>query len=147
MPTWLQPFVPLIAVCITAFVALYIDSQRRKQVRQIELHKLDPQNVPIDPPPGFVKKFLSRYGLYLVFAWSIGTAAIFTIRDWRITGPLTRDEIHTTIFDACCLTLNLGLVFLYAVFRMKLASDRSNFIDIYDFLKKVLIAPNENEKP
>jgi hypothetical protein len=64
-------WVSLFGIAVAAVVALGIGYMHRKQMRQTELHRVDP-TVPLVPPPHPITSFIKHYGIYgWCLAWAV----------------------------------------------------------------------------
>jgi hypothetical protein len=90
---------------VAAIITLSVAYMQRKQMRQIELFRKDP-NVPLKPPPHRVTLFLKDNWYFIVIA---AFDLVMLVRDMSKTTPVTR----TVIFD-----IGLDLVALSATILM-----------------------------
>lgn len=102
--------VPLVVAVIGASTALLIAYWHRKQMRQIEAHKLD-QSVGLMPPPSAAWQFFGKHW-YLGFCiictiWNLRRLAI----DLNSTLPLTRGDV-LSIASSFSATLVIWLSYL-----------------------------------
>lgn len=74
-----------VGVVIAAIVALYIAYLQRRQMRQIEAHRLDP-SVPLKPPPAPLWQWVTRHISKILFA----IAVLNLVFDLIDPSPLTR---------------------------------------------------------
>jgi len=107
---WIAVF-GIIVSAVVAFAATYM---QRKQARQIELHRLDP-DVPLKPPLHPITRFLKTYWdvwWYIVFECYM----IFQlVQEVRETTPIDRRTIFQIAFDVSGFLLgllSLGMVLL-----------------------------------
>src|SRR5467141_686616 len=103
-PVWLS----LLTLAVTSTVALVIAAMHRKQMRQIELHRVD-QSVPLVPPPNVFTKFLQRNFRHINLAVNAVLNIAFLTERVRSATPLTKGEVVAIAFFMN--TLFLSLVF------------------------------------
>jgi hypothetical protein len=93
---------------ISIAAALAIAYMHRKQMRQIELRRVDP-TLPVHPPPHPVTRFIKSYGIYV---WCLGWAGydvVLLIRDLRKTTPVTREVVAFIVEDTIAIVLMIVL--------------------------------------
>jgi hypothetical protein len=87
-------------ILVAAIIALIVADQNRKQMRQLEAHRIDP-SVGLTPPPHPVFVFLRKhwtalcaggYGLYLL------------LHQYRVNNMfISRGEVFSTVIGVCLL--------------------------------------------
>jgi hypothetical protein len=106
-------WVTLFGIIVAAIVTLSVASMQRKQMRQIELHRIDP-TIPLVPPPHPFTRFLKTYGYFLGF----GTFdLVMFIRDMRQSTPVTRQVVFDIVLDMLAVVLMFGTAFGIAIFQ------------------------------
>jgi len=101
----------LIGIIIAALVALSIGHLQRKQMRQIELYKLDP-SVGLVPLPSAITRFVkSKWDKVLGF----GAPASGLLIEFVSAAPLTRASVFLISFSVAFLLAN---VVMLVVFRL-----------------------------
>ena len=105
-PVWLS----LLTLAVTSAVALTIAAMHRKQMRQIELHRVDP-SVPLAPPPNAFTKFLQRNFRHIYLAVNVVLNIAFLTEHLRSTTLLTKAEVFAIAF----FTNGLFLSFVFYV--------------------------------
>jgi hypothetical protein len=85
-------WVTIFVFCGTAIVSLIIAFMNRKQMRQIELHRVDP-TVPLIPPPGAATEFLVHKGPHIMNGVNGCMGLVFLLHEMRLTTPLTRVHV------------------------------------------------------
>jgi hypothetical protein len=105
----LNNWLAILAIIAAATVSLIVAHLHRKQMRQIELHRLDP-TVPLTPPPSPVTRFLRNYGpLILNLSLNVG----ILVNELRKTGPITKAQIFTIALS----TAGLAVAFMLELQR------------------------------
>lgn len=108
--------VALVTVIGAGTIALVIAYMDRRQVRQIEAHRLDP-SVPLRPPPNAFRRFLVRRGLQLWCLASIAWYACTLHSDVLKQGPITRGEILSIALHVAAVITLVGALLLDEVLR------------------------------
>jgi len=101
----------LITLAVTSAVALIIAAMHRKQMRQIELHRVD-ESVPLVPPPNAFTKFLQRNFRHINLAVNAALNIAFLAEHVRSTTPLTKGEVVAIAFFMNGVFLSLVLYML-----------------------------------
>jgi hypothetical protein len=94
----------ILAIVAGATVSLIVAHLHRKQMRQIELRRVDP-SLPVTPPPSAITRFITNHG-FLIF--SIGVDITAVIYQLRKTGPVTRGEVFVIVFATAALAYTLA---------------------------------------
>jgi hypothetical protein len=106
-------WITLFGIIVGAVVTLSVASLHRKQIRQIELHRIDP-TIPLVPPPHRYTQFLKTYGYFLGF----GTLDIvILIRDMYQATPVTRGVVFDIVLDVLGVASMFGTAFVIAIFQ------------------------------
>ncbi len=91
---WITAF----GIILGAIVTLSVAYMHRKQMRQIELHRIDP-SVPVAPPPHAVTLFLKQRW-YLWYSLLFGGFDLgMLVRDLGKTTPITRVVVFDIALD------------------------------------------------
>jgi hypothetical protein len=137
----------LISIAVAAVVALAIAYMHRKQMRQIELRRVDP-TLPVHPPPHAVTRFIKNYGIYF---WCLGWGAysvFLLVRDLRKTEPVTREVIVSIVMDITGVILmmtlassvwfsNRTLDVTFGIFKDSIKTAREVAVEMADILKTI----------
>ena len=104
--------IAVIAIVISAAVALIVSHLQRKQMRQIELYKLDP-SAGLLPPESRLTRFVkSKWDSIFAF----GGPIYILVAEALKSAPPTRYTILIVSFAMMMLTLNIALAL---IFRMQ----------------------------
>jgi hypothetical protein len=110
----------LIAATITAFS---VAAMQRKQMRQIELHRVDPA-VPLVPPPHPMTHFFKLWGVPII---NISVDLSFLIYEASQTGPVTREQVFSiALFTASLIGQFVIVAILWVTFRIWEMFEKSN---------------------
>jgi hypothetical protein len=93
-------YVPVLISIATLVVTLIVAAMHRKQMRQIELHRVDP-TVPLVPPAHPITQSLKKR---VVFIINIGVNLLLLANELRKTGPMTRGDVFSIALLICVLT-------------------------------------------
>lgn len=99
--------VTLFGIVVAAVVTLIVATMNRKQMRQIELHRVDPA-IPLVPPPHPITHFLKTYWWFLVFG---GLNLAMLVRHMGQTTPVTRAAVLEIVLDVT----SIAVMFLLAL--------------------------------
>ena len=127
-------WITLIGIVVAAAVALAIAHMERKQMRQIELHRLDPK-APLKPPPHPVLSFLKRYGFQMMSVAFIAYNVYVLVWQEQQATPLTRREAVDISFHMAGIAFfSLSGAWLYFLERSA-ELDREEILIIKELLK------------
>jgi len=111
----------------SVIVALSVAAMQRKQMRQIELHRVNP-TVPLVPPPHPVTQFFKVYGAP-IFSIILNTG--FLIHDLRQTGPITRGQVFSIALDTGAIFSMIVLIGALLLFNITAAVARQT-VEMFD---------------
>ena len=101
--------VTVIAMLLSAVVALIVAYLHRKQMRQIELYKLDPSAGLIPPPSSLTKFVKSKWDTI----FGLGGPILMLASEFAKTTPVTRFTILIISVALVLLFTNIVLAMLY----------------------------------
>lgn len=107
-------WIALLGIVVGTVVTLSVAYMQRKQMRQAELHRVDP-SVSLVPPPHPITHFIKGYWYFLVFG---GFDLAMLIRDLGQTTPITRRVVFDITLDTISLVLMVLLGIVTAILRM-----------------------------
>lgn len=107
--------VSLFGIIVAAVVTLTVAAMNRKQMRQIELHRIDP-TIPLVPPPHPITHLLKTYWWFLVIG---GFNLAMLVRHMDQTTPVTRAAVLEIALGVT--TIALMFSFAVAIFIMEKA--------------------------
>jgi hypothetical protein len=90
-------WIAIAGIVVAAFVALAIAHMQRKQIRQIELHRADP-NVPLETPLHPVTRFLKRYWFFLMAVGWMVSDVIEIRAGLRKSEPINPHDVFDMVF-------------------------------------------------
>jgi hypothetical protein len=102
-PAWIAIGISILTLIVGTIVTLSVAALQRKQMRQIELHRLDP-SVPLVPLPHPITQFFKNYAAFMV---NVAMNLTFLTNALRQTGPITRFQVLSIavftggLFTAC----------------------------------------------
>lgn len=96
--------ISIASIVVAAGVALYIAAMSRKQMRQVELHRMDP-SVSLIPPPHPATRFLKRYRVFV--AGIVINLIVLIVESFR-SGPITRVQVLNIVVP----TVAMGVFFV-----------------------------------
>ena len=116
-------YLALCGILVSAAVALLVSHLHRKQMRQVELFKIDP-SVGLIPPPSSFTVFLREKGPDVLI---VSLPLVLIINEMMKEGQVTRGSVLT-------VSLSVALIFAYATVRFVFALVR----DVVQMIKKVV---------
>lgn len=103
--------VTLFSVVITSGTALLVAYLHRKQIRQIEMFRLDPRNTSLLPPPHPIRLFLSRnFAFFMTVPY-----VVFLVLHLIDQKPLTRHEVFLIALDVASIVALVILQLLQTI--------------------------------
>lgn len=105
-------WVALIVAVIASLTALYVGYAQRRQMRQIEAHRLDPE-VGLKPPPHPVAAFLLNH----IALWGAIFTVVVLLRDMHEQGPVTRRTVLVISFDVAAIFTGILQDLVWAMVR------------------------------
>lgn len=126
MTHWLM----LIALLVSATVAIAVAYQQRKQMRQIELYKTDP-SVGLIPPPSAITRFIKSHWDTVL---GIGFPIVAIWIELSSAYPITRRSIFIVCLCMAIIVINIVMAFVFEMVRRLLSliqslneGNKSNF--------------------
>ena len=114
----LTHFLMLLAIGVSAAVALLISYQQRRQMRQIELYKLD-SSVGLTPPPTALTRFIkSKWDVVLGF----GGPTINLVLELSSSAPITRLSVFVISLSVALLLTNVVMAVTFRLVERMAAS-------------------------
>ncbi len=122
-------WISIAAIIVSTVVSLTIAALHRKQMRQIELRRLDP-SVPVIPPPYPATRFIQRNWVNGVFIVSVIVEVSILTHLMLQTGPITRGYI---------LNIALGTASLaYVILMRSIVQTTDEITNIYVLINKLI---------
>jgi hypothetical protein len=132
-------WISLLTLVVGTTVTLIVAALHRKQMRQIELHRVDP-TVPLVPPPHPFTKFLRRNANLLIFIINFGLNLSFLIKHLLSTTALTRMEVFDIALFTSAMFFAL-LMYLVTLNLLQIIRARDQNLDmiekLWDVFKKL----------
>ena len=120
MPLSTNEIVSLVGIIVTAAVALAVAYMHRKQMRQLELYRQNPE-AGVVPPLHPVTNFLKNFGLSIVIL-CIFPIFVLVQQATRREPPVSRTDVIVISYYVVMLVLGICLILAKAVrLRMKKA--------------------------
>src|SRR5260370_25096616 len=99
----------VITVLAIIFIPLITSHLERKQLRQIELYKQDPQLHPLKPPPNIFVRWIGKYWFYLFGLADIGVDMVDVYYHVHLPDPPSHHDVFS-------IALSITMIFAWVLF-------------------------------
>jgi hypothetical protein len=138
-------WITILSVVVGAIVTLSVAYMHRKQMRQIELHRIDP-NVPVVPPPHKVTVFLKRNWYFLYFLADGLFVGRRLIKHLDETTPVTREVVFDITIEVLALSALILMACLFPILR-RAAETTGRMIGIMERTTETIIEMDKVVRP